>query len=330
MLQHRIKRTFYVLLMLFLVSIETNAQQIKNLKADYRNDTLSITYDLVGKQKLDSIHLKISSFTSKTDYNLDFAGDIDGVILPGKNKKLFAIINRDSFPENGESLRIQLVGWTKNNPVHSKDRFHFPSIDLSKVPKNPRFTINTYLGAIFPSEGFSKAGRVSTIVLNYNVTNTFMVGLGASCLKFNDSIRTYHTYPLFVNLAYKFYDPAYLFMNLGYCPVNMGPKLTFGIGYKLFSHGPFGFDLSAQLHKYYGNKDILAVSLNSGISFDFSSRKYLKKESYYKFKHDYLIYGEIGLNFTKKACPAISCDIAYIISPFYTQGIGIAGEYAQQ
>jgi hypothetical protein len=307
-------------------SYDIKAQQIVNTKAFYRNDTLLITYDLTGNQKLDSLNLSISSFTSKKKYDLKFSGDIDTIISPGIGKKIFAKINRDSFPDDGESLRIQLIGWTKSLPVKRKNRLHLPKIDLSKIPVNPRFTFSTSAGLIFRSSDYSEKSSMSNFILNYNPTNNFQIGIGAGYFRFIDSIKTYSTYPIFINVALKFSNPAFIFMRLGFCPKNMGPAVTLGIGYKIISYGPFGIDVSAQLHRFDGFRTINAFSLNAGLSIDFSSRKNFKKDFNYRFKRSFLMYPEFGINFYNKASPSVSGDISYIVSPFYTQGIGISYE----
>jgi len=319
-------RNYLIILFLFFFLLNSRAQKIENVRAVYQNDTLTIFYDLTGKTKLDSIEVKISSYKTGKKYKFLFQGDINNEVETRKGKKIWAYIERDSFPEDGESLKIKLKGWTKQ--TKPKKRRRKQSEFLAKEPVNPRFTFTPTVGILLRSSEFSKIGRKVSGTFNYHPTKTFQVGLGVDYYNFLDSVKQFSSANGLISTKYSLTNyslPAYLLMNYGYSLFNEGPVITAGLGYKDVIYGPFNIDISAQLHKFYGNFDFYALSINAGISISASSRKRFKKEKVYKFK-DFMVYAEVGANYFKKLSPNFSIDFAYKIAPNYTQGIGVSFE----
>jgi hypothetical protein len=309
-----------------VLTIIIKGQQIEGVKANYKNDTLVILYDVTGKTKIDSIELNLSSYKKK--YEFKFYGDIDKEIEPGKGKKIWSYIPRDSFPEQGESLKIRLKGWTKSTTLHKKWKRNKHSNFFIKSPKNPRFSFSSSVGVIFRSSEFSKIGQTLSAAYYYHPTNAFQIGLGGAYFNFLDSVKTFTTGHGFIATKYSLKDyqiPNYLLLNLGYSLFNKGPVATVGVGYKNQILGPFNFDLNARLHRFFGDYNFYSCSLNAGILVNLSSRKRFKKDRIHRFK-DIMIYFESGINYLTQLSPNLSIDVSYKIAPNYTQGIGLSVE----
>lgn len=320
-------RICLVILFLFFLLLNSRAQKIENVRALYQNDTLTILYDLTGKIKLDSIEVIISSPKTSKKYMFSFHGDINNEVKNGKDKKIWAYIYRDSFPEDGVTLKIRLKGWAKRT-TKTKKRKKKPFVFFTKSPVNPRFTFSPGLGILLRSSEFSKIGQNVSGTFYYHPSGTFQIGLGVTYYNFLDSVKRFSSAHGLISTKYSFANyslPGYLLMNYGYSLFNEGPVITAGLGYKNIIYGPINIDVSAQLHRFYGYFDFYALSLNAGISISASSRKRFKKEKVYKFK-DFMVYAEAGANYFKKLSPNFSIDFAYKIAPNYTQGIGFSFE----
>jgi len=316
------------LLFFVVMSVGMHAQRFEHVKAFYANDTLIITYDLSGNQKIDSLEIKVSSYKTRKTYKLMFLGDANYNINPGKNKVARASFHRDSLPDNGESLQIRLKGWTKYTPVHKKRKFDFSWQNISKVPLNPRFSLINTVGLLTKSSEFSKMSITTSSTFYYNPTDQFGIGAGLNYISLSDSLKHYSSVAGYISAKYKLseYLPStYVLMNYGFDPLNDGPLYSIGFGYEGTLLGPIGYDISARINKFSGDYNFGILSFNAGLSINMSSRKRFKKDKTYKFR-EYLIYVETGLNYFNKMTPSLSFDIAYNISPFYTQGLGISLE----
>lgn len=311
-----------IFILFSLYALKVNGQQITNIKAEYKSDTLFIHYEITGILNLDSLLIRVVAEKSLKTYDLFISNARDSALVPGKDKPLYLILPRDSFPDEGESLRIQLTGWTKAFKVKRKRSPGQFFETFYKETVFPRFTISCNKGWIFRSRSFSEIGHVSCLSLNYNPAEGLQTGFGMSYYYFDDSVNHFITYPAFVHAMYRFPSAVYFMMNWGYSYENSGSSFTFGLGYKNMLWGPFDFELGAQYHQFYGSRYISALSINAGLSMNFSSRKRYKKEKVYRFARDFLYYAETGLNYLNKPGASFSFEIAYPFSPYYSLGLG--------
>lgn len=305
-----------------------NAQRFKNLKASYVNDTLCIRYDVENEKKIDSLEVEISSAETGKKYLFSF-----NISKTGKSSRLAKkYIPRDSFPLEGEQLKIRLKGYidTGNSPKNRKFRYggagkiNFKF--LKKEPVDPRFSMIMNGGLIMPSEEFSEGGLNSSFSFHYNPVKKSSIGLGVNYFNFKDSIKSYTTVSPFISTRYYHSDfPFYMLVNYGYCSLNSGAVLGVGGGFIRRIRGPFLINFGAQIQKHYGDYSFVSVLINAGLQIDGSIRKRKFKDRVYRFKN---MVGHLNgsFNYLNDFSTGFGLDASYKISPLYFQGLGISFE----
>ncbi len=316
-------QSIVIFLILHLFSNSVVSQQITHTKIIYKNDSIIISYDVIGRTDLDSIWLIISG-AKNIDSLLSFTGAINKPIKRGKNKKTSAYVDSNLLKDAPLNLKINLEGNYKSESTKKgkkkkhKKNAHFIS---SKAPK---LSVDAAGGFTMPMQDNNELSLHSEFSINYFPVKNFSISIGADYRNIK-ALNSFMSFPIYYKST--FYFPTfYASAKYGFSPAYSEHVLAVGLGKKFITKHRIAYSTAIELQHFYEHNQTSILNFTLGINYTAIQRKTKAHDRNYRFKNQITI-PEISFSYLNALSASLNTTFYNNYSPFFIYGIGFGIDY---